>query len=188
MVINVSAVGSEVLTLGAGLGKPAYTAIPIDEIDKTEWFNYLMSLMKAAIEHGLSSISSTKDLLVKDLEPSDLGLSGDWSFSISATGENKVISDYTTPDDTVILIFGVYSYDTTKIVNKIAIGVGGGVKTFAYFDRMYMYDRQIAVFTRPYSIAPKTTIYVSLYAVTTGTTKTALMGFVVAPASKYVAS
>jgi len=154
-----------------------------------------IAIMKAVQEYlinkalELKFTDSADKLVVRDLRPTDLGLSGeDWSFDLSggtANDYNVVINNHEVPDNKLIVIYGIrlHGDSNTKIVRFWL----GDNTLKAYWDIHALSSftdnerKEVVVTSLEEAIEyrPKDKVKVEFLISATGTEPIELMGFIV---------
>jgi hypothetical protein len=187
MVVNPEAISMDDFGLS--------TSFPVTTRD----FSYLA--WKRQLERELISIGmhykvapTVKGLQVRDLMPSDLGLTTEqWLLTIPATTTNWVnlVSNFALKATQAIYFYGVaVDLDaTTPPVYAIRFQVQGGVATRSqvHFEYIHALQTPMVIFQRPVPYYPSETVTIPIYGSNTGASavsvEVVLLGLIVEPRS-----
>lgn len=147
-------------------------------------------LTAIALKKGIAK--SEEDLVKRDLFPEDVGLTGSWDKSFTATGFQSYISDHQLPDDVVIGFYGYEIADPRRLVSRIKYYRGKGKASGVFVDLLilpsYTYAKfkpGIFAFTPSPIYENKAYVNIDYYILTTGTVKIGHLGRLVGPKDRY---
>lgn len=151
-------------------------------------------LIRRALEKKIAR--RREDLIVRDLKPTDIGLSNDvWTEDFSggtANSWNRVTpSSGKDVEDKIIGIYGVANDASTPLTVGLRFTQGAEgrdveVRGEYFFQEMYVKQEPKAVFSEPVIFEDDETMNIYAYIRATGTDGLILRGRVVEPASKVV--
>lgn len=159
--------------------------VPLDKISPEQYEKMVTALLHD-VEGEAATLIAGKTTIIRELKPSDLGLSTDeWTFTLNA-GENTIVSGYKLPDDTMIVIYEVFNLSTNPVATEVKFGTPAGDKVDVFIEDLYMYDRQAGMLLTPVKINPGQTPVIKVIAKAAGTEKIGFKGFVIEPAGKTI--
>lgn len=126
----------------------------------------------------------TSNLIVRPLQPSDLGLStNEFSFTTITTSGTVNIIDYTVPNGKYIYLFGLFDGSPTPVVQGLQLASGAGNLLNLYFQDLYLTSEPIGFFNVGIGFEPSNILKANV--ISSGSSATelfGLIGFVAEPA------
>lgn len=157
------------------------TVLPVDKISESAYVDLYKKLKSDAIKLAAKVITG-KELGVRILEPTDLGLTTDyWTFDLSA-GENSGKVNVELKDDSFIMIFGVYNLSDNPVTTKITFRSPQEIIDQFFIEEMYLYDHPMVIFDNVVAYNPGSKAIIDITAKAANTDeRLAFIGFVVKP-------
>jgi hypothetical protein len=155
---------------------------------KPEDIKGIIEAVKSKVEAEVRRKGYT-DVIVRDIFPYDdlkVGTTGQtWQFSL-VPGENKDVINITLPDDTAIAFYGVRQLEATDIgLIRFRLGVAK-VKAEFQIEPSLTEEDKTGYFEEGIIYKPTEVMRVDMAAVTTGTKRLQLLGFLAEPKGKRI--
>jgi len=128
-----------------------------------------------------------EDYVIRDLQPTDLGLSTDvWSFSYASATTDTNLINITVPDDTFISIFAIANRSDSPLTTRLTFYKGTIPVKKINVEDMYVEEVKKKVLDEPLVWSESDVLRIVGYAEATGTDRLIFKGFVAEPKGKTV--
>lgn len=163
--------------------------IPIDMVDKSEYFFSIQKLKKTALEKAAQAITTVRGavLIVRELKPSDLGRT-DFVFNLAA-GMNEGVVLHELDDKTMIVVHGIANQTVNPQLTDVEFATPAGVFESAHVEHLYTFDHPEGLFDNPIIYEPGSTIKINMVAANASAAeKVIIRGFVIEPAGRTISA
>ena len=117
------------------------------------------------------------EILTRTLRPEDVGLTGEWTFTTTATGWQTLINNQTISDNRYIAITGVfYPQSAAQGITQLELTRMGQVVRYWQIQGANFTENLAVYFDDPIIVKQNTPITVKGYVITAGTDKIQLLG------------
>lgn len=140
--------------------------IPIHLIPESKFDAYREAAIAKVIEEATAALKGQR-LVVRDLMPTDLGLSNEvWYETTGATAnqwENSDIADKEVADNTFVCIWGVTDLGEAPAVSALKFTIGGAEQAIWNLDKMIKMEHRAAIALSPLIISQNIALTIEHY-------------------------
>lgn len=132
--------------------------IPIHLIPDSVINDWREDFLKKVIETAKTGMKGNVKMTVRDIIPSDLGLTNEvWYETTGAsanTWENSAIATKAIADKTWVCIWGLTDNSETPSVSALRFDVGGAKQALWHLDKLNRLQHRVAIASKPIIIEP----------------------------------